>query len=334
MWANIFLAVMTALTYLLLRKVFNRYFSRAQYECENVQAEYARLYSELESVKNENAGLKKSLEDTLVLYEITRDICKSIDEEAVFNNFLAQINKYMELKDCKFLKGQEDIAGYKDYTVLPLYFHRTLAGHLVADGIPDTDKEKFHILAQQFLLGMKRAILYKRVQDLAITDTLTNVFTRRHYLERLQGEIDYSTKLNYCFAFLMLDVDHFKGFNDHYGHLVGDAILKEVAKVIKDNLRQIDMVGRYGGEEFSVILTQTDREGALLAAERIRQSLEASSTKIYDEELKVTISIGISVFPEDSRDMAALIEKADAALYKAKEAGRNCVRVWPVAGNR
>ncbi|MFA5117906.1 MAG: GGDEF domain-containing protein [Candidatus Omnitrophota bacterium] len=328
MWANIFLMVMTVLAYFLLNKLFSRYYSGARNECENVQAQYAQLCAELERVKSENAGLKKSLENTLVLYEITRDICKSIDEEAVFNNFLAQINKFMELKDCKFLKGQEDISGYKDYTVLPLYLHRSLAGYLVADGVPDADKEKFHILAQQFLLGMKRAILYKRVQDLAITDTLTNVFTRRHYLERLQGEIDYSSKLNYLFAFLMLDVDHFKGFNDHYGHLVGDAILKEVAKVIKDNLRQIDMVGRYGGEEFSVILTQTDREGAILAAERIRQSLEASSTMIYDEEIKVTISIGISVFPDDSRDMESLIEKADAALYKAKEAGRNCVRVW------
>ncbi|MFA6217367.1 MAG: GGDEF domain-containing protein [Candidatus Omnitrophota bacterium] len=334
MWANIALAVITVVSYLLLNNMFSRYFLRARRECENVQEEYARLCGELESVKGENSALKKSLENTLVLYEITRDICKSIEEEAVFNNFLAQINKYMEFKDCKFLKGNDDVSAYKDYIVLPLYLHRNLSGYLVADGIPEPDKEKFHILAQQFFLGMKRAILYKRIQDLAITDTLTNVFTRRHYLERLQGEIDYSTKLNYCFAYLMLDVDHFKGFNDHYGHLVGDAILKEVAKVIKDNLRQIDMVGRYGGEEFSVILTQTDRDGAVLAAERIRQSLEASSTKIYDEELKVTISIGISVFPDDSREMDSLIEKADAALYKAKEAGRNQVRVWPVADKR
>ena len=103
-------------------------------------------------------------------------------------------------------------------------------------------------------------------------------------------------KLKYNFAFLMVDIDHFKDYNDRYGHLVGDAILKEVARTIKENIRQIDLVGRYGGEEFSVILTETDKAGARFAAERIRQAIAQKEIKVYDETLKVTISIGISIF--------------------------------------
>jgi len=161
---------------------------------------------------------------------------------------------------------------------------------------------------------------------LAITDSLTGVSSRRYLMERFSEEIERSRKFKYNFSFLMVDIDHFKDYNDRYGHLVGDAILREVSKSIKENIRQIDLVGRYGGEEFSVILTETDKEGARLAAERIRQAIENKHIRIYDEDLRVTISIGVSIFPDDAYEARQLIEKADQALYQAKQAGRN--RVW------
>ncbi len=175
---------------------------------------------------------------------------------------------------------------------------------------------------------MKRAFLYQRIQELAITDGLTQVFSRRYFLERFREELVRSEKFNYSFSCLMIDIDHFKDYNDRYGHLVGDAILREVSKTIKENIRQIDLMGRYGGEEFSLILTETDKEKAELAAERIRQAIENKRIRVYNEDLKATVSIGVSTFPIDAKDMEQLIDKADLALYQAKEAGRNKVCVY------
>jgi diguanylate cyclase (GGDEF)-like protein len=205
---------------------------------------------------------------------------------------------------------------------------RRIAGYLLVSGIDEHDRDKFGILAQEFMLGIKRAILYQRVQEMAITDSLTGVFSRRYLMERFNEEVERSKKFNYNFSFLMVDIDHFKGYNDRYGHLVGDAILKEVARAIKENIRQIDLVGRYGGEEFSVILTETDRGGAEFAAERIRQAIEQKNIRVYDETLQATISIGIAIFPDNATDPGELIEKADQALYQAKQAGRNRVCVY------
>jgi diguanylate cyclase (GGDEF)-like protein len=122
---------------------------------------------------------------------------------------------------------------------------------------------------------------------------------------------------------MMIDIDYFKNYNDRYGHLVGDAILREVANTIKESVRQIDLVGRYGGEEFSIILTETAAEQSKFVAERIRKAVEDKHIKVYDEDLKATISIGVATFPEDAREPQAIIERADKALYRAKEAGRN-----------
>jgi len=107
--------------------------------------------------------------------------------------------------------------------------------------------------------------------------------------------------------------------------LVGDVVLKEVAGIIKSNLREIDILGRYGGEEFAIALADTDKEGALQVAEHIRRSIESAIFKAYDEVTSSTVSIGISTFPENGADANSLIESSDRALYKAKESGRNRV---------
>jgi diguanylate cyclase (GGDEF)-like protein len=121
----------------------------------------------------------------------------------------------------------------------------------------------------------------------------------------------------------MLDLDHFKEKNDNFGHLVGDVILREVAHILKSNLREIDIIGRYGGEEFTIVLAGTGRNGALQVAERIRENIASAVFKAYDEVVSTTVSIGVSVFPDDGANIDSLIEAADKALYKAKETGRN-----------
>ena len=121
----------------------------------------------------------------------------------------------------------------------------------------------------------------------------------------------------------MIDVDYFKKVNDQYGHLTGDQILRGVASLIREHVRGIDIVGRYGGEEFCVVLPDTDCGGAQYVAERIRTAIEKTPLKAYDNIIKVTVSIGSSTFPDDGQSLAELGDKADWALYRAKKMGRN-----------
>ncbi len=320
----ILLSVSLALN--LKRSLFNRLIGKTR-DYERLKYDYEELGRKNIKLITDNFALEDSVNETAALYGITRDICKSLDEEEIFDLFRERINKYVKVEDCKFLKQGNDISGFKDYTVLPLAIKKSNVGYLVSKGVKEIDREKFGILAQQFLFCIKRALLYRKVQEVTITDSLTHVFNRRYFTLRFNEELERSKRLNYKFAFLMLDIDHFKDCNDSYGHLVGDVILREVTLALKENMRQIDFVGRYGGEEFSIILTDTDKEQAQFAAERFRQAVASRKIRAYDENLKVTISIGISVFPDDAEDEQRLIDKADQALYRAKQAGRNRVSV-------
>jgi len=324
MWNLAILALLTIYAYLYLKMVSDRNFLKIQAGSEKVRYEYGVLVLANESLDKENKELEGSLEGTIALYNITKDICKSLDEGKVFDNFFTQLKKYIEINDCKFLKSEADAVQYPGYDILPL----DNVGYLAISRIREEDREKLAILAQQFLLGLKRAILYHKVQELAITDSLTKLFSRRYLLERLSEEVERAKKFNYNFSFLMLDIDHFKDYNDRYGHLVGDAILREVAYILKENTRQIDLAGRYGGEEFSAILTETDKNQAGYVAERIRLAIEQKVINAYDEHLKVTISIGIAVFPENASSSSDLVDKADKALYHSKQAGRNRVSFY------
>ena len=322
--------LLTVLLYLKLGGILRSSFARLKKSFEKIEEELERLQSEKDRAHSENKELAAQLDEKIALYNITRLVCKFLEEEKVFATFREEIDKFMKVKDCIFIKYPANLDALVGYVVFPLEIDGKPVGYLAALGIPEDQKEKFHILAQQFMLGIKRVFLYKQIQELAITDSLTGTFSRRYYLERFNEELERSKRLNFQFAFLMVDIDHFKECNDKYGHLVGDAILKEVAKVIKDNIRLIDSVGRYGGEEFLIILTETDLNGARFAAERIRQAMETKRIRVYDEELRVTISIGIAVFPDDADDLTHLVEKADRALYRAKQTGRNRVCVHGV----
>jgi diguanylate cyclase (GGDEF)-like protein len=288
--------------------------------------ELSRLNDLKKNLDLENKSLNDKFEDTLTLYELTKDICKSLDEEKVFAIFSKDLKKHISISDCRYIKDSADLIKYKDYTILPLNLEANqTAGYLAVDRILETDKLKFTILTQQFLIGLRRALLYQKVQELTITDVLTGVYCRRYFLERFSEELRRSKKNKLNLTFLMIDIDNFKQFNDRYGHLVGDAILRQVSKTIREMVRQIDFIGRYGGEEISVVLAETSLKQANYAAERIRQAISLEVIKVYDEELKVTVSIGVSTFPENASNIKDLIEMADQALYLAKETGKNKV---------
>ncbi|MGE5196945.1 MAG: GGDEF domain-containing protein [Deltaproteobacteria bacterium] len=324
----VILILLAVLLFIRLRKLLEQYLSNIKVSEDAARDDYNRLLEENAKIDNENRELKNTLDNTTALYDITKQICKYLDEAKVFSSFNEELSKHIRVQECRFIKGDIELPLYSDYTVLPLKIDTQHIGYLVAKGVNETEQDKFHILASQFLLGIRRSLLYQKIQELAIMDGLTGILSRRYFLERFQEEFERSKKFKYGFAFLMIDVDHFKEYNDRYGHLVGDVILKEVSRIIKDNLRQIDLVGRYGGEEFSIILTETDKEGAIFAAERIRHSLEERSIRAYDENLKVTLSVGVSVFPDHGHDTQKLIEKADHALYQAKQGGRNKVCLY------
>ena len=216
-------------------------------------------------------------------------------------------------------------AALQTATAFPFLLDGALQGFLVAGDLPVDDVERCGILVSQFAPAVRRIRLYERVQELAIRDGLTGVFVRRHFLSRLQEEVARAARHDLPLAFLMVDLDHFKRINDTYGHLVGDAVLREAAALLRTQVRDVDLVGRYGGEEFGIGLLDTAPAQAQLVAERIRQAMGAAAFRAYDERLAITVSIGIAVFPQDAADAAELVEHADAAMYQAKQAGRNHV---------
>jgi len=162
------------------------------------------------------------------------------------------------------------------------------------------------------------------VEALAITDPLTGLFNRRRLADVLRREWAVAKRYKNHLAFIMIDIDHFKQFNDSHGHEAGDLVLKEVARSFGACLREVDLAARYGGEEFAILLPQTNKQGALVLAERLRESVRALSLTVSDKRLSVTASFGVasesdvpSGGPED------LIRAADGALYAAKRNGRD-----------
>lgn len=173
--------------------------------------------------------------------------------------------------------------------------------------------------------------LNAQLEHMAITDDLTELFNYRYFQSRLEQEIHRHEKKS--LALLMLDLDWFKQVNDRFGHEEGNRVLVEFSNLLQANVREGDIVTRYGGEEFAIILPETGKGGALQVAERIRQALEEHEfTFAGGETMKLTASIGISVYCYDAHTKDELISHADQALYCAKEAGKNNVRLYPGAG--
>lgn len=226
--------------------------------------------------------------------------------------------------------------------LFPLITEGEFNALFMVQGSAKEDLAKFEVLASQLALQVRKVRLYEMVRELSIIDGLTGVFVRRHFLERFEEEIKRALKQNFPLSVLMLDIDHFKRYNDEFGHLVGDATLREVAQVIRANVRKVDIVARYGGEEFAVVIPETREEGALEVAERIRSAVARRAFRVYQEETKVTVSIGISVFPQDLQALVErgydpsflfeLLQRSDRALYRAKEEGRNRVVVYRSLG--
>lgn len=170
--------------------------------------------------------------------------------------------------------------------------------------------------------------IYNQSKHLSITDGLTGLYNRRHFENNFEREFLRAKRYGSKLTVAMIDIDFFKKINDTYGHMIGDYVLREIAFNIEDTFRKTDMVFRYGGEEFVVILTETDTESALIPLERLRKKIEGIDFHSKEKDFKVTLSIGINSKVKDFENSGDFFEAADKALYNAKNSGRNQIKVY------
>ena len=228
-----------------------------------------------------------------------------------------------------------DQLGFRSALIVPLMVNNHVRGtlHLYsreASGFAGDDAQLLWIMALVAESLLTREYANEGLIRFAFTDYLTGLKTRGYFEQQLELEIKRSERKQEQFALLMVDIDHFKALNDHYGHHVGDQVLRDVAALLMKDMREVDTVARYGGEEFVLILPETNRAGALQVAHRLRSAVEQSrffAGSPQDVE-RLTISIGIALFEQDGKLKRDLIEAADAALYAAKGSGRNRVVLY------
>ncbi|HEU4745022.1 MAG TPA: diguanylate cyclase [Anaerolineales bacterium] len=225
--------------------------------------------------------------------------------------------------------GQIGVEAETEPLRLPLVFEENLLGILWVwgKGLTRADLPIMSIFAKQIGVSLERARLFQEVQSLALTDPLTGLQNRRSLFELGRVEFARAQRMQRPFCCMMLDLDHFKQVNDKYGHAVGDQVLQEFAKRCSNSVREVDLVGRYGGEELIILLPETDRPTSLQVAERLRSTIADTPIKIFDKEISVTASIGVATQDENTMDLETLIARADQAMYIAKHKGRNRVAI-------
>ncbi|MEW6214648.1 MAG: sensor domain-containing diguanylate cyclase [Nitrospirota bacterium] len=210
-----------------------------------------------------------------------------------------------------------------------------ISDKITGEVFSEEDMALLRSFASYASIALERSMYYSlagHLRELSITDSLTGLFNRRYFEERFFEELQRSERHNLAFSLAMIDIDDFKLFNDTEGHLAGDEVLKNIANIAKENLRVIDIIARFGGEEFAVIMPQTEKDEAFLVAERIRKSIKEHlprTWKVFPRE-NITISIGVAAFPSDGKNSKELISNADKALYKGKKEGKDRTIVWGV----
>ena len=177
-------------------------------------------------------------------------------------------------------------------------------------------------------LNAQLRVANERLKELVDIDDLTGLFNMRSVYQKIEQELERCRRFSRHCCVVMMDMDYFKSVNDGHDHLFGSFVLGEVGKIIQENIRNIDLAARYGGDEFLIVLTETNKEGALVFCERLRASIEAQVFKNDKDEIRLTSSIGFAITAagDTTMDAKTLVRTADNALYEAKHAGRNCVR--------
>lgn len=235
----------------------------------------------------------------LMINDVQKDFRFSSLEEGVNRRFRALL--------ARPLRSEDKILGV-------VRLESSLPGSFTPD-----DLRMLDIFSDLLSAGIENAYLYQKTEELARRDGLTNLFLPRYLYSRLEEIIAKAKE----FSILILDLDHFKDYNDRYGHIAGDIMLKKIAKILTSNISEEDFAVRYGGEEFLLVLVNSGKENAIRVAEAIRRKVEKEIFYLRREATQVTVSIGIATYPLDGRTKEELIHKADEWLYFAKTHGRN-----------
>ena len=231
-------------------------------------------------------------------------------------------------RDSPYVQGEPFIRFYAGVQL------RTSEGHAIGTLCAiDSQPHDFGDREIDILRDLAAVVMTEvELKQLAATDVLTGALSRRAFKEDGANAVALSQRHDNHLSCIAVDLDYFKKINDTYGHAAGDKVLTVAAGILKEHLRQSDIVARIGGEEFAILLPHTSQAGALEAAEKLRQRIEATAVDIGGRKIGVTASFGVSQLDSDAKDIDSLLARADTALYEAKAKGRNKCVVWPTSG--
>ena len=284
--------------------------------------------------------IQRILEEEGVRLEEMEQLCFQHDLDNLDNLFgisaEPQLGHY-HVRDHRFLFAEDTITP-RSVALLPLVRYGNLIGSLNLGSengtrfVEGAATDFLQRLATIVAICLENATNLERLKRVGLTDSLTGVNNRRFFDQRLIEETARAQRTNEPLACLFMDVDHFKAVNDQHGHQLGDQVLRKIAGLIREQLRASDVLGRYGGEEFSALLVNASNESAMEIAERIRAAIERQSFSTSgDQIMSVTISIGVAALPADCNEVDTgslsedLVDRADQAVYQAKHNGRNLV---------
>jgi len=251
-----------------------------------------------------------------VFHSLTPYVIYNIDQEA-------------EIDNRKFFLNTLRL---RQFILLPIHVHGHNLGIVIIGNtkiLPGPfDKEKLEtigMIVNYAGIAIENARLYEKIQELTITDGLTNIYNYRYFQTKIHEYLGLAGRYNQPLSLCIMDIDDFKHYNDTNGHLAGDTLLREVVNVIKSHIRKTDILARYGGEEFVLILSATDKDGAVTLVEKLRKEVENYPfiARETQPQGRITISSGIATYPEDAQSARELIEIADKRLYIAKKKGKN-----------
>lgn len=267
-------------------------------------------------------------------------VSKKILEEALVNSEHKKIrglplNVVDELEEVSSIIKLTD---YQSRQLLPMIGQKSVIGCLEllsnspkAYDMNDKQMNTFLTnLASQLGIALENALLRRQTELLSVTDEMTGLYNFRYFSQKLKEEVTRCARYGHTLSLIMIDLDKFKDFNDTFGHPAGDEALRNLAVIMRNNIRDVDVAARYGGEEFSIILPETGPKEAEIIIERIREKVSTYNfvAKDHKKHRQLTISAGIASFSQDAKDMKELIDLADKALYYSKERGRNCVTYY------
>ncbi|MFN3550470.1 MAG: GGDEF domain-containing protein, partial [Endomicrobiia bacterium] len=297
--------------------IYNNLFRIVQEINENI--ELNKIVKEFYTKIVNYFGQEKIFYLALVVYK-KKDIINTIEYPTNKKDIVDMIKNY--------LLGETNLDSTTlDYNLFfyELYSNKNSYMIVIAYVKEEEISSELNFFISETKIGFVRSILFNEVENLARIDGLTELYLRRFFINRLNDELLRALRYNTKFSLIMLDIDFFKKINDTYGHIAGDFVLKKLAKITKDIVAQQGLCSRWGGEEFLIFIPYQSQESVKNLAEELRQKIENINFIYENKTIKLTISCGISFFPEEAKDIKTLIEIADKKLYQAKQSGRNKV---------